>query len=198
MSIPPGYRNCHARGVNSVVLAFYPDGRPRLRMFTTTPEHTLWTNARPGAGEVPMSLAIHAHRSPITLTRIHGRPMQVEAAHCEMTLDASRRIRRWRYQSQILTGHGSFTPEGYACLAVREPYVFDCIRMEARDLHTIYVPRGEVAAWAVHEHELAPTYDEVLYSDDDLSAFDFTGMYEPMTSDEARAVVSDAFARAVS
>lgn len=196
-TLPPGYRNCHARGIHSVVLAKYDDGRPRLRMFVATEDHELWRNDAPGCGDARMSLAIHAHRSPLTLTRIQGNPMQVEA--CPWSVrpagpgESVVSLGRWRYRSQILTGHGQFTLLGSERFVVRKPYVFDCIRMEAADLHTIYVPRGEYAAWTVHEHALTPSYDEVLYSDDDLSAFDFAGMYEPMTKDEAGAVIARAF-----
>ena len=197
MQTVPGYRNCHARGVSSVVLDAYADGRPRLRMFIAHENHELWRNAQPGTGVLPMSLALHAHRQPLTLTRIAGRPMQVDADVWDGTPKGQRggvaTLRAWHYQSQILTGHGRFTLRGQETFAFSPPYVFDCIYMAAADLHTIYVPQGEYAAWTVHEHERAPDYDEILYSDDDLSAFDFTGMYEPMTESDAKAEIARAF-----
>jgi hypothetical protein len=196
--IVPGFWNCHARGTHSVVLARYPDGRPRLRMFACDETHDLWTNATPGRGKAPMSLAIHAHRSALTVTRVSGRPHQVPALFTDAEDDDAVSLRAWHYRSQILTGSGGFTLLGARHLDVGPAFVFDCIHMRQPDLHTIYVPPGERAAWLVHEHEpIATDYDETLYSDDDLGRFSFDGMYRPMTHAEADALVRETLALAL-
>ena len=57
------------------------------------------------------------------------------------------------------------------------------VSMRASDLHTVYVPPGETAAWVVAEGAEDPAYRPVTYSDDKLENFDFAGLYEP-ASDE--------------
>lgn len=181
MILPQGHYNCHAEGLHSIVVSRYATGRPRLRMFLATAEHTLWRNNIPACDE-PMSIALHAHRARLTLIRVFGPVHQVRAIHDDVGAVA---LRTFRHTSHLLTGHGGFEEVGSARFSVSTPFVFDVEPMSADALHTVYIPEGERAAWYVHEHETDPAFNDLLWSNDDLTTFDFTDMYEPMSQVDA-------------
>lgn len=60
------------------------------------------------------------------------------------------------------------------------------LTLRAKDMHTIYVPKGESAAWVVCEGKEDPSYAKspfVWSNDRDLEHFDWSGLYQPMTAD---------------
>lgn len=185
----PGYRNCHAIGVASVVMARYADGRPRLRMFVAEPHHELWRNL-PGRG--PMSVGFHSHRADISLVRIHGQPMQCEARVSGIG-PPPEVIQRWKWDRLLLGGTRRFVPSGTARIHRLSPFVFETVRMTIRDLHTVAVRRGHAAAWMVVEGCVTGTEEAWTLSDADLSAWSLAGMYQPMTAREAAEVVGEAW-----
>ncbi len=156
-----------------------------------------------------MSIAIHPHRRDILLLHVFGTVVNhafaIQNGHDlrpRVALDA------YRYVSPILQGTGKFTRSATV------PLVFDCsstlrdavpdwarygdndalrgqLFLPAKALHTVYVPRGQTAAWIVEEGDPDPYYDGTCFSNDDLGRFDFSGMYEPMPAPMAREIVHE-------
>lgn len=187
----PGYFNCHARGLHSVVLSRYADGRPQMRLFYAAPDHDLWMNSahRITLG-LPMSIAIHPHRMDIDLIPIGGPVFQVSAS---VDPCAPTKVTPWRYTSQLLTGEGGFERAGGRVGVYVESTPLTRTHMKAKDLHTIYVRRDHAAAWIVHEGPIDPGYTSLAYSTSDLSGFSFDGLNRPMTDDQAREIEARAF-----
>lgn len=171
-----------------MVLETYPDGRPKKRVFVAHENHEAYRNDPRMAGNPgPMTVAIHGHQARITLTRLYGRPMQVDATlmRCKDGDSGPYRLAAWKYQSQILTGKAGFVQVAPAVyLDIFSPREFDRIEMQPWDLHTVFIEQGETAAWLVEEHELSDSYDPTCFSNADLSQFDGAGMYQPMSSEE--------------
>lgn len=184
--IPDAVWHCHVLGLHSIVLAKHDDGRPSLRMFTTDKSHDLWMNepCRLYAGQ-PMSLAAHAHRANLRLSLVRGLVLQVTflPGHHELVS-----LRQFHYRSHLLTGSGGFTATGETRKFRVGAYRLTTDEMPATAMHTIYVPRGERATWLVEEGDLSSEYDEMLYSNDDLTTFNFDGLYKPM-SETSKAIV---------
>lgn len=184
--IPDAVWNCHVKGLHSVVLAKHEDGRPALRVFTTSRDHELWMN-RPSLllqGHA-MSLAAHAHRADLRLSRVNGYVKQV------ILLPDPRGyvpLQQFHYRSHLLTGNGGFTATGKTVKMHMESYELTVDEMPAALMHTVYVPKGEKATWLVEEGDLSSEYDEMLYSNADLTTFDFSDFYKPM-SEASKAIV---------
>ncbi len=160
-----------------------------------------------------LSIAIHPHRRDILLLHVFGTVIN-HAFALEERHDVRPRVAldAYRYVSPILQGTGEFTR------GATVPLVFDYsttlhdavpdwaryggndalrgqLFLPAKALHTVYVPRGETAAWLVEEGDPDPEYDSTCFSNDDLSRFDFSGMYEPMDWHVARNIVDECIER---
>ena len=62
----------------------------------------------------------------------------------------------------------------------------DYAYMDADEIHTIYVPKDEEAAWLVFEGKEDANYKPLVYSNHDLSNFNFDALYKKPTKDELR------------
>ena len=183
-ALVPGLRNCHAYGVHSVVLSRYPDGRPRRRIFVALSNHELWQN---DSKDGRYSVAIHSHRTELTLTRVAGPIHQVCARFdCAALLHEG-----WLFSSAIRGGGaGGFVHySSVSHIAVDEPEQLTHTVMAADDMHTVWVPRHERAAWIVEEgREIGP--DRPCYSNADLSAWPPSGLYTPMSQEKCDELLS--------
>lgn len=168
-------RNCHVVGMDSVVFDNTP-GR-RVRAYLTQEYHELWRNQE----NQILSLAIHPHHCDLEIEQIQGEPQQV----IPVKHPAGRPYHKWTYRSEITQGNGGFVKDGedtawfvlerYA-LKPRAPWF-----MHAKDIHSFYVPREDEAAWMVREFKEDETYDSFVWSNADLTKFNTTGLYLPMS-----------------
>lgn len=60
------------------------------------------------------------------------------------------------------------------------------IKMAAYEEHTVYVTKGYAAAWYVQEGAENPHYDSTCWSNADLTKFDFSEYYKPMSVEYLR------------
>ncbi len=179
------YTHAHSRHVHSVVLNA---GTPTVRLYFADRNHTLWKNYLTfRAGECKfnesMSVAVHSHRQTISLLPIFGNVYNFSFSQHAPTFGAVPcHLQAFRYRSAILTGKGGFEPAGHETIYYkRECRLSSLLRLGAKDLHTIYVSKGERAAWFVIEGSADPEYDSTCYSNADLTAVDFSELYKPMS-----------------
>jgi hypothetical protein len=164
--------NCHAYGLDSIVLRGAPG---MVRIFLARPEHDLYRNY----GGEPLGLGIHAHHCDISLIPLFGTILNIGA------LEGSGEwmLTPWAYGSGV-NGIGSFSRLGPSRpFQKKKTELTHPLHLAAKDQHTVFVPMNETAAWMVCEGREDNSYLSVTYSDADLSTFDFSGLYQPMTEE---------------
>lgn len=163
--------NCHADGMDSIVLHDEPGNR--VRMFYADWHHSLHRN-RDGA----FSIAIHSHHCDIRLVGLFGRPYNDVYA---LTPHVSGPFAEMAYTSGV-TGEGSLTANGgraFAHLLRSEPLTA-AVTLKAHELHTIYLPEAQRAAWLVIEGAEDEHYSSRCWTND-TCRFDSSCLYERMT-----------------
>lgn len=175
--------DCHVKGLLSIMLQDEPGNR--IRMFYATDEHQLWQRAR--ADNAEMTLAVHPHHCDITLIKVFG---EVWNDTFQVEENRAGKFHKCRYSSHINEGKGGLEDTGRRFIATdyqhRQINQYGT-RMDAKQLHSIYVPRGTEAAWLVIEGIEDETYDSVCYTTN--PHFDSAGMYRPITNPFAVAVI---------
>lgn len=196
-------RNCHARGLDSIMV--YDKPGMRIRIFVATPDHELWKNRLGGIWndkkfKKTMSVAMHPHHCDLTLRVIFGNLANFEIAKGNVQLPQQNTssyhnfidLKEYEYVSPISTGEkGEFI-----CLrdvqvpsySIRQTKIGDSfasreLEMKADEIHTVAIAKGKPCAWFVFEGDSDPNYKPVCYSNDDLESFSFDGLYEPMSED---------------
>jgi hypothetical protein len=181
--------NCHTLGVHSVVLN--EQNGYLTRMFFTTEDHVLWKNH---CGMMtkewhPLSVAIHPHHVDIEIYPIWGLLWNVEFDvkknkgynPNDCLLDV------FKWTSSILNGKGGFKWSGEKILQLKEHRLMTWNRkykMRSNDLHTVYVTRGQPAAWIIQESVATKVYDEITYSNVDLTKWTTDGLYQKPTMEQ--------------
>lgn len=180
--------HCHSRHVHSLV---FRAGPPMVRMFFADELHDLWRNeARIQNGRAtfdePMSVAAHSHRQNITMVPVFGHVMNVE-----FTTDGLEGVPSdlvpWMYNSHILQGSGWFSQYGDG-MPLRMNAIDLLTRpkqLTTRNIHTVFVPKGERAAWFIIEGEHDDLYDPTCWSNDNLKVVEFSSLYHRMGRDQA-------------
>jgi hypothetical protein len=192
--------NTHCYGMDSLVLK---DGPNMIRMFIARPEHELWRNGLVGmpayglrGGDIQLtkdfSIAMHRHHCDVTLQPIMGQVFNILPEVSSAGEDAPRwkmpvPMRTYRYHSPILEGakKGGFqaVDTGEITLALAGHIIDRPTFMPAEQLHTIYVPRNQSAAWYVWEGKEKAKHNDIVYSNAQLENFDFSKLDLPMTED---------------
>jgi hypothetical protein len=166
----------------------------RVRMFVATPEHEMWRNDLQSVGGTTMSLGYHAHHCDLTIHAARGRIVNVTPSQGWYQTHNARGLGQYRYKSKILDeSQGSFErlPGARIIEGVgNSMHPGDTVFMTAQELHTVWVPKGQSAAWFVYEGKEDPSYDPVTYSDEDLTKFDFTGMYVRPTIEDVMSLAN--------
>lgn len=159
-------RNCHVKGLTSVLLHDEPENR--VRVFLTEPDHELWKAD-------PLALGIHPHHCDITMVPLFGRVVNQVYANPK----PGGPFQKCLYRSAITGTGGALerTEEFYSFENVTSQALSETLFMRADLLHTVYVPEGEQAAWAIYESREDPEYVPVCYTDNPI--FDTTGLYVP-------------------
>jgi len=178
--------NCHCKGMDSLLIK---EGPGMVRMFIARPEHELWRN-NPGTFGVTFSIALHRHRTDVTLMPVLGELYNVEAAMGQSDpLVSTVPMQSFSYASPILEkdGRGGFAPldRAYLPLRLRARRLLEPTHLAA--LHSVYVPKGKPAAWFIFEGEPNREYNSIVYSNDfSLDKLDLSQYDQPMTSDRLR------------
>lgn len=180
-------RNCHVEGLSSIML--YDEPANRVRLFYAERDHALWRNDIPHG--LDMSVAVHPHHCDITLALVFGRvrndtfwavPSHAAGHHkCEYVSGV-----QWPGESALID-----TGERALLSLVGSTWLYpQGESLHATTLHTIYVPRGETAAWIVIEGRENPDYAPVCYTRN--LRFDPSNLYQPMPADHAAKLLRDA------
>lgn len=162
--------DCHAKGMDSIVLHEEPGNR--VRMYVANHWHELHEN-RSG----PFSVAIHAHHCDIRLLGLHGDAFSDVYA---LTPHKGGDFAEMRYTSGV-TGDSSLTPTGRRAYAhrLKSDPLLGHAAMRAHQLHTVFVPMFKEAAWLVVEGTEDEKYESVCWTNN-IKPFDPSGLYKPM------------------
>lgn len=184
-------KDCHARGVDSILFDDTPGAR--IRLFIANENHELAANIPSNTDKGGLlSVSYHPHHCDLSLEVVDGIIFNVSV---EEVRDGQFFNEHWplfdkfRYQSAIKDGQCGFVKESsghrfYRSAIMRSPGLVMPrgaeLDLVADDLHTIGVHAGERAAWFVYEGAAEPNYENICYSNSDLENFDSSGMYQPM------------------
>ncbi len=176
-----GLINCHAYGLDSIMLHDTPGNR--IRMFAASACHTLWRNQMPH----PFSIAIHPHHCAIRFIGLYG-PVHNDVY--ALTPNPRGSFAEMNYQSAITADTGSLTPTGrhvdVHCL--RSEPMSGHPMLQAHELHTVHVRQFEPAAWLVLEGMADPDYQSHCWTN---SEPDFTDLYQPMPNDHVADILGE-------
>jgi hypothetical protein len=158
-----------------------------IRLFFADWNHELYHNRLGHFENKPLSLAVHPHHCPITLFTTRGfftnyRMYLVrDGQHLRFPYNWPT-LRQFVFDSKLLGGKGGFTagePGNFAYQSDGRNYAEgQSAVMEAKGLHTVFVPKEERAAWLVFEGPSDPDHKPVAYSNTDLTLFNPEGLYE--------------------
>lgn len=183
--------NCHTPGVDSIVLNYSPYEPIKMtRMFVAWPSQKLWQLLQPDGS---YTVAVHNHRYDIRLTCLTGQIINYEIYVKPLGIQsfAPRPIFEHTFQSGINGElHISDNPrlmtiaqEHYQALSSGQD-----VLMRAEQLHTVIVPpRHRPVAWLVHEGQ--DRIDPLLYSAVPNPSIETDGLYEKMSTEDARSIV---------
>jgi len=179
-------KHCHCKNLHSIMLLEHPGAT--IRMFVAEPGHELWKNDffnLTSGRRTNQSLAFHPHHCDLTLGVFHGWINNLTAEQGPGLLEFQ--CDRFIYNSQITKGKIGFTKETREILNMKKigRVIFEgeSLFMPASQIHSVYVGKGEWAAWFALEGREDPNYQPVCWSNDDLENADFAGLYEPMTQE---------------
>ena len=188
LSMAKSKADCHIKGLHSIVIAERPDGS-LLRMFITDKDHEMykWGN-----------LAIHDHHRDLKLLRLCGEPK-----HFKFALTQGNAFQCFKFSSAI-SGIGRFEKQDKRAsfsksysymtkMTVEDPL----IALQGNELHTMTVPKGEVACWLVEEGASNRDYTGEAYSLQDLEEWTPEGLYNPMKSTQIFNLINDALVSAL-
>jgi hypothetical protein len=190
--IKKGIKDCHARGVDSVVLGEV-NGKLQ-RAFIAREGHTL-------SRLHPLAVGFHAHHCDITIEVVSGSLFNVNAAvgrgYLSSLPSTHARVRdymeldTYEYHSPILNdGKGHFEKVSERPRPIDVEFVAvdassDPLALAACIVHTIWIPTGQPCTWVVTEGEEDPEYHPFVYTNRDLRHETLEGMYRPMEDAEA-------------
>jgi len=180
MILEKSIKNCHVKGLHSIVLSEGLDGR-LTRVYVHEPEGGL----RYGS----VGLAIHSHKRSLAFDVLGGELCNftfdiVAKKEC----DADTNFDSWIWKSPLLTTdkvgfsnmkHRTVLREiGLGAKYHKDQFFF----MNAWDLHTVRCAWHEYTSWLIIEGEIDPGYLPFSYSNEDLSKFSTEGLYQPFES----------------
>jgi hypothetical protein len=173
--------HCHAPHLHSIMLLECPG--KTIRLFVAEAGHNLWCNA-PEEISQRQSLAIHPHHCDLTLIATTG---NVWNWIFEEGVFNSAPFSEFEYNSQITKGKIGFQKKGEAWLRSVEYLPLDIgepKHLHAKEMHTVVVPEGQIAAWFALEGKEDATYESRCFSMTDLEAQNFDHLYKPMNETE--------------
>lgn len=203
-----GIRNCHMMGLHSIML--HNEEGNRVRIYVTTSDLNTISNYIPPEDDlagisaterdsyraarcVDMPLGLHGHRTEIRLHTIVGQLYNITA---DVVHNRSGSLRSYLYTSSIdgqgsrrmgpVNGHTAFRAVGVKC---KQIYVGESVVMAPNQLHTVHT--HGLTSWAVFERgEFSSESSSHFFSyNHRIPEQPEEGMYEPMTSDECKALL---------
>jgi hypothetical protein len=169
------FMNCHVIGLHSIMLL--ESAGKTIRLYITTPDHELWKNEFVDLNTmhpIPMPLGFHPHHCNLTLHGAYGnfsnwiiregnKPSYLKSYECSQI-----QLRKYSYKSKISAGEIAFDFKGFSDMwwanDIRKISKGDTVTLLAKNIHTVTVNRGVVAAWFVYEGLEDETYESACYS----------------------------------
>lgn len=174
--------HCHARNLHSIMLLESP-GRT-IRLFVAMPDHEMWMND-PFMFRYGMSVGFHAHHCNLTLQCALGEVGNwCVSENFVSGFDSEVQIRKFKYRSALRGEDPGFEEVGPSAIRterIKMMRVGDHDYMQADEIHTVFVPKGQAAAWFVFEGSEDPAYEAITHSTSDLTKLDLTELYQPMS-----------------
>lgn len=170
------YKNCHAIGVDSLLLVDEPGFK--VRMFFAHTHHELFKNDC----DQLFSVGLHQHHCDITLIPAMGEFYNVSILPEESNFVM--KMSSYTYLSPILSKN---RPPKFQLSGEEKDINLDWNKVDrplflpAQSHHTVYVPFESEAAWYVIEGKEDPTYKSITLSNTDLEKFEFDKFYLPMS-----------------
>lgn len=178
-------RHCHAHNLHSIMLHDEPGNR--IRLFVAESGHNLASN---NGKDHDMSLAVHPHHCDVRFVNVYGRAENRRyAIVTDGTSDGD-----WlemEYRSAITSGGpGSLTSTGVRGTAIHlgSERLDKSPSMRAEEMHTIWVPGSEEAAWLVIEGAEDGNYDSICWTLNYSPSM--YGLYETMTQAEVATLLA--------
>lgn len=176
--------NCHAIGLDSIMLMPAPN---MVRVFVAREDHTLWRN-NPDTQE-PFSIGLHPHHCDITMVPLYGPISNVVLGGGP----PNHKLHQFEYRSGIVDRVGAFrnakesgfvyTGKDVRVCLKHQPLKYPTILM-AKEMHSVYVPKGKQAAWMICEGREWPDYKPITLSNHRLDTTynaSSEGLYKTMT-----------------
>lgn len=183
-----GIRDCHVRGLHSVVLRVSPSGF-LTRIYLADSNHELHHNERPNP---KMTLGIHGHRTGIRITGLVGQMDNVLYQDTPSDFQAYQ-IEKCTFDSKIKGGEGALQRGPITSLwqtgVVNRITPWSRTWMNASELHTVYVRANQQAAWLIEEYEADRPHDPSCYTMN--PEYCSNGIYTPMRHEESLGVLRD-------
>ena len=175
--------NCHTNGLHSFVLHKYPNDC-LIRIFVATSDHDLWKNHCGMMSKTwdNLSIGIHPHHVDIAIYPIFGILWNVEfqKKRNRGSNPGDCHLKSFKWSSEILTGLGGFSLVGDEVLTLTNHRTMTQQRkypMKSNELHTVYITKGQPAAWIIQESPASKGYDATTYSNVDLTSWSSDGLY---------------------
>jgi hypothetical protein len=186
-----GVRNCHAPGVDSIVLLREENPKRVVRIFVAHHDrHSLDQILTPRGH---YTIGVHNHRYDLTVTPILG-----AVWNYEVTLSPNGQMGAlWEYgfSSALLNGAFGLTrprKRYVQSVNMRDLKPRDSHHMRADELHTVVIPKFTPWPFSVWMVEEGPDVMEpLIYSPRKDLTLSSEGLYEPMTPDEIDQVLSE-------
>lgn len=129
--------DCHVKGLHSIPID-EKDGK-LTRIFFTTSDHTMYNNGMLS----DMSLGAHNHRYNIRLEGLFGNPLNIMI---QPNAGSGCILHSFKYQDGEKMAY-----QGITQARIESVEKIGDIFMPAHQVHTVYVPQYEKAAWLVEE-----------------------------------------------
>lgn len=181
-------RNCHVRGLHSIVL--HEGSQGMVRVYVATSDHHLYLNDP--SKDWKFSLAIHSHHCDLQFVGLYGEAMHdtyalVPTPHGDFAAMA--------YESQITGAAGaSLKPIGPRAFTrlLRSTPMTTKPAVRAHELHSVSLRPGAIAAWMVLEGEEDGHYNPTCWTNNE-DPFDPDGLYVPMDSGDVARVLGGVY-----
>lgn len=176
-------QHCHTKNVTSILFDDTPGSK--IRMFIAKKGHKLWKNK--AFEKYDLSVGFHNHHCNLELECVHRTFWNSTAFWTRQFPRVESKFKACEFVSPILHAKGFFHGIGNVTIeAVNSIEVCSGERfsLNSKELHTIYVPKNEEAAWMVYEMEEDTYYKSVCISNVDLTKLDISNLYRPITGEQ--------------
>jgi hypothetical protein len=186
------FKNCHVKGLYSIMLLESPERT--IRLYYADKDHELYKNSPDS--ESGLSLGFHNHHCNITLDvkigTIKNWTAKVFDPETDKRIPMS--LQKFRFKSYINNGVGGFEALGESKLVTKSfQQISDGYSkfLSADDLHTVYVAEKASASWFVYEGRENRDHDPICHSNTDLLSHNTEGLYGRIAEEEIMGVLKE-------